>query len=476
MRFNRLNNQPAVLFAALLTVAMLSPAPLLAADADRPNIIFFLADDQKADAMGCAGHPIIKTPTMDRLAKEGVRFTNAFVTTSICAASRASILTGLYERTHRFTFGTPPISEPHTDASYPAVLRAAGYRTGFTGKFGVGVRKGAREKMFDVFKPVNRSPYFRKAPDGTIKHASEIAGDHAVAFLQSQPKDKPFCLSVSFNAPHAEDSDKENHYPYPKAMEGLYDDVTVPSPRLATDAIFNSQPEYLRKGMNRDRWFWRWDTPEKYQKNIKGYYRMISGIDNVMGRVLKEVEKLGLAKNTVVIFTGDNGYYAGQRQFAGKWSHYEESLRVPMIIFDPRFTKPLRGREVEAMALNIDLAPTMLDLAGVDIPSHYQGRSLMVLARGGKPADWRTDFFCEHLMDHRKIPKWEGVRAQRFKYARYFEQDKDAELLHDLKNDPDELRNLVGDPAYAKALEEMRTRCDELRDAYGGKYKPHEKK
>ena len=169
-----LHNRSLFFLATVLGVSLAlswRPAASRAAD-DRPNIIFFLVDDQRDDTLACAGHPILKTPTIDRLAKEGVRMRNMFVTTSICAASRASIFTGLYERTHRYTFGTPPISEPHSAASYPAVLRRHGYRTGFVGKFGVRVARDAKRAMFDYFKPLGRGPYFKKRPDGTLRRAA----------------------------------------------------------------------------------------------------------------------------------------------------------------------------------------------------------------------------------------------------------------------------------------------------------------
>ncbi len=446
---------------------------------ERPNILFFLVDDQRNDTLGCAGHPILKTPVVDGLAAGGVRFTNMFVTTSICAASRASILTGLHERTHGFTFGTPPISREHAAASYPALLRKAGYHTGLIGKFGVAVARGMKEEMFDFFKPHGRGPYFKKQPDGSKRHETELAGDRAIEFIRAAPRGKPFCLSVSFNAVHAEDGDKRpgiGHYPWPKAVDGMYEDVTVPAPRLSEPKVFESQPDFLRKGMNRQRFFWRWDTPEKYQTNIRAYFRMISGVDRVVGRVLAELKERHLADNTVVIYTGDNGYYMGQRGFAGKWSHYEESLRVPLIVYDPRRAKPKRAAVTDAMALNIDLPATMLDLAGVPVPKHYRGRSLLGFLAGRAVPNWREDFFCEHLMNNRAIPKWEGVRGMRYVYARYFEQEPVYEFLHDLKTDPDQLRNFVADPACAAVLKRMRKRCDELRDAYGGPYVPRPRK
>jgi len=464
--------------AAAAGLAVPKWARAAAGKPERPNILFFLVDDQRNDTLGCAGHPILKTPVVDSLAARGVRFRNMFVTTSICAASRASILTGLHERTHGFTFGTPPIRAEHCRASYPALLRKGGYHTGFIGKFGVGVARGTRGEMFDFFRPHGRNPYHKKQPDGSTRHETELAGDRAVEFLGSAPKGKPWCLSVSFNAVHAEDGDKRpgiGHFPWPKAVDGMYDDVTVPPPRLSRPEVFGRHPDFLKKSMNRQRFFWRWDTPEKYQANIRAYFRMISGVDRVIGRVLAELKRRGLADNTVVIYSGDNGYYMGQRGFAGKWSHYEESLRVPLIVYDPRLPEAARGKVVDPMALNIDLAATMLDLGGAGVPKHYRGRSLAPLLKGETPADWRTDFFCEHLMNHRAIPKWEGVRGQRYVYARYFQQTPPHEFLHDLKTDPDQLKDLSSDPALADVLKKMRTRCDQLRDAYGGPYVPRKR-
>ncbi|MFO7775194.1 MAG: sulfatase-like hydrolase/transferase [Candidatus Hydrogenedentota bacterium] len=427
-----------------------------------PNILVFLTDDHRDDILGCAGHPIVQTPVIDGLAEAGVRFRHPFVTTAICAAGRASVLTGLTERTHGYTFGKPPISESHTDTSYPVQLREHGYRTGLTGKFGVGVEGDGRQRMFDFFEPVNRHPYWHEQPDGTFLHETDVCANHAIDFLRDNPEDQPFCLSVSFNAPHAEDGDRRpgvGHFPWPKSAHKYYHTMEMPEPRLNDPEIFESQPDFLKESLNRVRYQWRWDTPEKYQTNMRAYFRMITGIDYAMGRVLDTLEEQGLADNTVVIFTGDNGYYLGERGFAGKWSHYEESLRVPLVIYDPRMPEEARGTVPEGMALNTDLAPTMLELAGIEKPGIYQGRSLLPWMAGEEPEDWRTDFFCEHLFDHDQIPKWEGVRDERYVYARYFEHD--YEFLHDLQEDPDQLENFADDPGYADVLEDMRERCDE---------------
>ena len=398
---------PFVQLTALFAALLVTPTDTLAKAADQPNIIFFLSDDHRWDRLGCAGHPFLKTPTLDRLAKEGVRFSNMFVTTSICAASRATLLTGLYERTHQFTFGTPPIAGKFSQASYPAVLRGAGYRTGFIGKFGVKVAQVDREAMFDSFQPIGRNPYLKKQPDGSLRHESELAGDRAIEFINQYKGSTPFCLSVSFNAAHAEDGDKRpgiGHFPWPKAVDGLYGDIPIKAPRLSDPKIFESHPQFMKDSMNRIRFFWRWDTPEKYATNLRAYYRMITGIDNVINRVIQHLEKAGVADNTIIIFSGDNGYYEGQRGFAGKWSHYEESLRVPLIIYDPRNAKKQRGKVAGQMALNTDIAPTILSYAGAKVPVHYQGHNQQPIVNGNSPNDWRKDTFCEHLMEIAIIP------------------------------------------------------------------------
>ncbi|HMQ20879.1 MAG TPA: sulfatase [Planctomycetota bacterium] len=461
------------LFALALSVLLTAQTTASTSTEERrPNIVFILSDDHRWDQLGCAGHAILKTPNLDALAARGTRFANAYVTTPICAASRASILTGLYERTHGYTFRTRPLASKHCDRSYPQLLRDRGYRTGFVGKFGVGVPAGTTKQWFDEFKPLSRTPYIKERPDGSKRHVAEITGDVAIDFLSRQSKDRPFALSISFNAPHAEDGDKDNPYPCPEAMRGMYDDVDIPGPSLSSPEIFEAHPDFLKKSFNRQRFFWRWDSPEKYEKNLRAYYRLLSGVDRVVGRVLTSLEELGLSDDTIIIFCGDNGYYMGQRGFAGKWSHYQESLRVPMIICDPRVAASLRGQVEQRIALNVDLPATMLDFAGVSLPAEYQGASLKRFVHGVDVDSWRQDFFCEHLMhvDNDGIPKWEGVTSARWTYARYFEQTPVYEYLHDLESDPNQLVNLAHDAAHAEQLEVMRRRCTHLRDAYGGVY------
>lgn len=461
---------PAALFMVAVGDAAAAEAVDASAGASRPNILFFLSDDQRAGFLGCAGHPILKTPAIDRLAAEGVRFENAFVTTSICAASRATLLTGVVERTHKFTFGTPPVADELCETSFPALLRRAGYRTGHVGKFGVGVKRDTRETMFESFQPLDRSPYFKVQPVGGERHVDEIAGDLAIEFLRAKD-DRPFCLQVCFNAPHAEDGDEANLYPPPPSAANLYADLPVPSPPLAGTGVFEALPEFLRTSLNRERWYWQFDTAAKYEKNVRDYYRMISGINGVIGRVLDELKRAGHDDDTVVIFSSDNGYFLGERGLSGKWIHYEESLRVPLIVRDPR-PEAARRETRDATVLNLDIPATILDYAGVERPAVYQGRSLRPVVEGDLPADWRTDFFCEHLMEHPRLPRWEGVRTPRFTYARYFQQQPPFEFLHDREADPDQLTNFATDPDYADELQRMRARTNELRDSYGGAYSP----
>ena len=225
-----------------------------------------------------------------------------------------------------------------------------------------------------------------------------------------------------------------------------------------TNAIIakNVNADFLKESFNRERFFWRWDTEEKYQTNMRAYYRMISGYDNVINRVMSALKEQGLDENTVIIYMADNGYYMGNRGFAGKWSHYEESLRVPMVIYDPRQPKQEGGKVSDKMSLNIDIAATILDYAGVSVPDIYQGESLLPIVNNEEISDWRNSFFCEHRFNNPKIPKYTGVRGERYVYANYYEQNPPYEYLHDLEKDPDQLVNLVDDNAYEDVLQDMR--------------------
>jgi arylsulfatase A-like enzyme len=421
----------------------------------KPNIIFILTDDQRWDAVGYAGNPIIKTPNLDRLAHSGIWFRNAFVTTPISAASRASLFTGLYERTHDFTFGKPPVDNRYMLESYPYLLRKAGYRTGFVGKFGVKVNEGIEDSMFST-SVKTFWPYIKEI-GGKKVHLADINGNHAIDFIKSS-KGQPFCLSLSFWSPHADDGAKEQYF-WPEYCDSLYQDVVIPVPETADPAFFEALPEYLKTTMNRERWYWRFDTPEKYQKMVKGYYRMISGVDSVIGRIQKTLREEGLADKTVIIFMSDNGYFLGDRGYADKWLMYEQSIKVPMFIYDPRQADSKQGRIIDEMVLNIDITPTILDLAGVDIPRRYQGRSLTGFY-SGTPNNWRTSVFCEHRLENNPLlPKTECYRDDSWKFIRY-EDNPGLIELYNYKEDVNEARNLAKNKEYAAKIEFYRLKCD----------------
>ncbi len=446
--------------------------------AEQPNIVFFFADDQTISTLGCYGNDIVRTPNIDSLARRGTRFKNAFVSHSICWVSRTTILTGLTGR----SYGTPGNRElARADAVaslYSDILRDNGYRTGYFGKWHAKMPKGyAREDHFDEFEAIGRNPYYKQQPDGSLRHETELIVDRGIQFIESQPKNKPFALNLWFNACHAEDNDRRpgiGHFPWPRAVDGMYENVEIAPPRLNEPVIFDALPEFLKTTINRERFFWRWNTSQKYQTNIRAYYRMVSGIDGAIGRFLVALEKAGFADNTIIVYSADNGYYLGNRGLAGKWSHFEESLRVPLIIFDPRVPIEQQGKVSDAISLNLDLPATFLDWAGVKVPDRYQGRSLQPIVSAEKPADWRTESFHEHFAVRNRIPAFEGLRNAQFKYVRYID-NRGYEFLHDLKNDPDELLNLASDPNYAGLLRAMRDRTTTRVAQLGGPLEPMER-
>jgi arylsulfatase A-like enzyme len=428
----------------------------------KPNIIFILTDDQRWDALGYAGNNIIHTPEMDKLALEGIYFRNAFVTTPISAASRASILTGMHERTHGYTFGQGKIKERYIRNSYPFLMKNSGYYAGFFGKFGVDY--DSINALFDECEVYDRNEkfkdrrgYFYKTLGSDTVHLTRYTGQKALDFIKNVPGGKPFCLSLSFSAPHAHDPAPDQYF-WDESVDSLYQNIAISPPIMGEDRYFNEQPIYVRKGENRTRWHWRFDTPEKYQHSVKGYYRMISGIDLEIGKIRELLKEKGLANNTIIMLMGDNGYFLGERQLAGKWLMYDNSLRVPLIIYDPRNKN---HRDIEDMVLNIDIAPTIFDFAGLKIPSTWQGKSLANYVKGEIPVRDREEFVCEHLWEVPIIPASEGLRTKDWKYFRY-RHDMQHEELYNLKVDPWEKNNLISDPLYQEKLQKMRSDCDSL--------------
>jgi arylsulfatase A-like enzyme len=442
----------------LLSVLLFLPCSNALSQDKPPNILIILTDDQRWDAMGIMGNTHIQTPHMDQLARESATFMNAFVTTPICAASRASIMTGQYERTHGFTFGTSPLSSEIIETSYPALLKEAGYQLGFFGKFGMSFEDNAENQLFDAFYNATTSGYHRlRGPGwGEHVHLTDLTTDKAIQFIDTLDETQPFCVSISFNAPHADDTNPRQ-YIWPERNDSLYQDTVLPATPLSDSEFHNNLPGILRDSMymGNIRYKWRYDTPEKADQMIKGYYRMITTIDQNLGRLREFLKLKGYDKNTVIIFLGDNGYFLGERQLAGKWLLYDNSIHIPMIIHDPT----AQSRTVEDLALNIDVSPTVLSYAGIPVPPNVQGKDLLPTVKEGRPVD-REDFLCEHLYDIPYIPKSEGVRTRDYKYFRY--PGTGIEELYHLESDPMEVNNLINSPDHREVRTTLRKRTDEL--------------
>lgn len=439
---------------------------------EKPNLIFILTDDQRWDALGYAGNPYVNTPEMDKLARQGAYFKNSIVTTPICAASRATILSGMQERAHRYDFQTGEIKEDFMREAYPRLLKSAGYQTAFFGK--LGVKYGDKEKLFDVIEdydrnnnyPDKRGYYYKTIGNDTV-HLTRYTGHKALEFLDNINTNEPFSLSLSFSAPHAHDSAPDQYF-WQQETDGLLQNIEIPKANISDDSFFDKLPEFVRSGFNRLRWTWRYDTPEKYQHSVKGYYRMIAGIDLEIAKIRAKLSEKGLDKNTVIILMGDNGYFLGERQLAGKWLLYDNSIRVPLIIFDPRQPNHL---DIEEIAMNVDVPATMLDLAQVPQPKNWQGKSLLPLVSGAAKSLKRDTVLIEHLWEFANIPPSEGVKTQSWKYFRYV-NDKSVEELYNLSADPTEVNNLAANPTFTEKLQEFRNATDRLiqekADPYGG--------
>ena len=449
-------------------LAALALAPLVALQAAvpaKPNIVFIFTDDQPQAAMGCMGNTHLHTPNMDRIASEGVLFENSFVTTSICCVSRASMLTGQHMARHGINSFSKPLSAEQWAQTYPMLLRQAGYRTAFLGKLAVGDPKTQPselclpEKMFDLWYGFPQSFKFRQ--EG--RYITTIIEEKVTQFIKEQPTDKPFLLVLALKEPHGP-RDMED-----PAMPADIVQGPIPRPKTLTADSFANLPAAIRDSRNSV-------TPSAkflnddavYQRQMAQTHRFINRADICVGRVMQALRDKGCDDNTVVICTSDNGSMAGAHRLVGKWNMYEESLRVPLIIRDPRLPASTRGRRPQ-MTLNIDLAPTMLALAGVPIPATMQGEDLQPILRDAK-ATGRADWYYEHDVQldgegGKPLPRCEGVRTERWKYIRYKDTDPVQEELFDLQADPLEEHNLAGNSGSADTLAKLRARCVEYRNS-----------
>jgi arylsulfatase A-like enzyme len=431
--------------------------------ADKPmNVVVLLADDWRFDTLGVAGNEVVKTPNLDALAARGFRFTNARVTTSICGVSRASLMTGQWMSRHGNkafqAFKTP------WEETLSGVLRDEGYHVGHVGKWHCGAFPA---KEFDFARSYN-GRHWMKGKDGKEVHVTKQNELDALEFLKGRPKEQPFLLNLCFFAPHAEDGHPEQYLPQPESAE-WYDGVEIPVPPLATKEALGNLPPFLQAAKNegRNRFHWRFDEPAKYQRMMRNYYRLCSEVDAVCGRVIRELESQGVLDETIVVFSGDNGYFHGDRGLADKWYPYEESIRVPLIVHDPRIPADRRGGTNDDFVLNVDIAPSLLAGAGAKVPDGMQGRDFSVLYQkdGAEVSPkWREVFFYEHgtIRDKDFIPASEAVVARDFKYTWWPEFE--YEELFDLRSDPLEQKNLAGEVGHAEVLEAQRTLLKRLRE------------
>jgi arylsulfatase A-like enzyme len=448
----------------LLTALLLAPlAALHAADASepKPNIIFLLSDDQAIGAVGCSGNQDVITPNLDKLAGEGVRFLNHYNTTSICMASRASIMTGLYEYRHGCNFDHGNLERRFFDRSYPVKLREAGYFTGFAGKIGFtleGEEFAAFEKQFDVWAGGPSQTFYETTKNKGIAkyaaqypHCSRAYGAWAQDFLKTAKQNgKPFCMSISFKAPHQP--------PTPDPIDlKLYESKTNFT-RPANWGVENGRHLAAQVHTSRAATSYR-EWVNDYDQTARTYYALITGVDAAVGMIREELERQGLARNTVIIFTSDNGYNRGAHGFGDKVIPYEEGSKAPLIIYDPRLPNQNAGKTSAAVTANVDMAATIFAFSGVPAPEGMNGKSLLPLLEN--PADGVRDWLPLFNFWGVASAQSMAVVSTEWKYIHWYyggakAGDKAAmtptdELFH-LGQDRMEMANLAGDPSHATQL------------------------
>lgn len=461
-------------FGVFVAVKLLCPSAIVFANGNgngnelseaqrRPNILFVFTDDQPISCVGCMGNEHIQTPHIDRLARDGVMFENAFVTTAICCSNRATILTGQHLKRHGIEDFETPLSASAMAATYPVLLRSNGYQTAYLGKFAVGRPDEKRKHLslpldqFDFWYGFPQSINFLQEEDDGPHYLTTRMEEEAVKFLSRQSADAPFCLTVALKEPHG-----PMNYFDPDVAD-VYAEADLPAPTTFTHEHFARLPEFLQTSLGGLKATDRLENPESLQALTRRFYRLITRADLAVGRIRAALAEYGFDDNTVVIFSSDHGSMLGAHGLNGKWLMFEESIRVPLIVFDPRYREAGNRRQLE-MALSIDLAPTMLDLAGVPIPDAMQGRSLVPLIEN-KEVPWREDWYYEHTYANppvHPIPRTEGVRTETWKYVRYTDFDPPHEQLFNLAEDPLEENDRSADAEVRDVLERLRQRCNQL--------------
>jgi arylsulfatase A-like enzyme len=477
----------------------------------QPNILFIMTDDHAAHSMSCYGSKVNTTPNLDRIAAGGIRMDNCFCTNSICTPSRATILAGTYSHVNGATTLDTPMD--NTLPTYPKLLQQAGYQTAIFGKWHLGPGPEHCPTGFDDWAVLpGQGRYFEPRfivkddnnPGGTPKtvrgYVTDIVTDMSIDWIKNRDESKPFCLMCHHKAPHRWWESDEKH-------ETMYHGEKIPEPETLFDDYSNRAAAAREAMMRVGRDMAPYDLDHQipyddldenelrrwaYQYYIKKYLRTIASVDDNVGRLLDYLDEAGLAENTLVIYTSDQGFFLGDHGWFDKRFMYEESLRMPFVARMPGVIEP--GSVSQDMVLNVDFAQTLLDIAGVDQPEHMQGRSFLPVMQGKTPEDWRTGMYYRYWMNgaHHNTAAHYGIRTQRYKLIYYYYDgcgqagavdpkgvtkgqhapstvvglEPEWELF-DLEKDPKELKNVYDDPAYAEIREELTAELHRLQAECG---------
>lgn len=463
-------------FPRLFALIGLAVSALLAARssqaAQRPNFVFVITDDQRWDALGVvqreqaekARFPWFQTPHVDRIAAEGVRFRNAFVTLSLCSPSRSTFLTGTYNHVNGVLNNSTPF--PEGNVTYASLMRDAGYDTGFFGKFHHGKQKGPRPGFSYNATFIDQGIYqdcpfeVNGVMTSTKGWVEDATIDFAIDYIKQQ-RSKPFSIFIGFKTPH------EPTKPPARAKQRFKGQKARLVPNMTIPAVFRLSPQDAERKR----------IAEAAREDGSGvpvkldWFRCLSAADESLGRLLDTLDELKLSENTVLVFTSDNGYYLGEHCLGDKRSAYEESMRIPMLVRYPkRFPKGLVRDE---MVLNTDIAPTFLELAGIPVPAHMQGRSLIPLLTGAQ-TEWRQSFLAQYFIEREypNTPTFLAVRTRNAKLVKYPGHEEWTELFN-LAADPYETRNLARDQANSPLMEKLSAEMEKLSKEVSYQIPPH---
>jgi arylsulfatase A-like enzyme len=435
----------------------------------KPNVLFILTDDQRWDCIGVSGSGKVPTPNIDRLAKEGVHFRNAFCTTSLCSPSRASILSGLYAHAHGVSNNFTEY--PATMTSWPLVLQRAGWQTAYIGKYHMGEDNDDRRPGFDHFVThKGQGKYFDtefriNGGDRAVipGYYTTVVTDLAERWISERPKDRPWAMVLGHKAPHSFYVPEERHahafdavdIPYPPSAFELDDNPEWYRQRLTTwHGIYGPLFDFRKK--------WPDSSPEgvkDFAAMIRAYRATILSVDESVGRLLRMLEQRGELDHTIIVFTADNGILEGEHGMIDKRTMHEPSIRVPLVVRYPALTTT--PRVVDRLVLTVDFMPSLLEICGQPAPTGVHGRSWAALARGSEDPQWRTSFLYHYNYEAQfpYTPNVRGVRSERWKYIHYPAgdggPDRHQAELFEIAVDPDERRNRISDPACADIVSEM---------------------